>query len=84
MSHFFSRVDLAQLVKFLVVKLIHLVLNTRFDLGVAFTANYFSVGDDVPIDSEALLMTNFVNLKIKLTQSFGYDHKNKMCVRVFM
>jgi hypothetical protein len=30
----------------------------------------FSVGDDVSVDSKTLLMTDFVNLKIKLTQSF--------------
>ena len=35
-----SRVDLAQLVRFLVVKLTHPGLNPRFDMSVAFTANY--------------------------------------------
>jgi hypothetical protein len=34
------RVGLAQLVRFLVVELTHLVSNPRFDMGVAFTANY--------------------------------------------
>jgi hypothetical protein len=33
-------VGLAQLVRFLVVKLIHSDLNTRFDMCVIFTANY--------------------------------------------
>jgi hypothetical protein len=33
------------------------------------------MGGDVPIDSEALLMTDFVNLKIKLAQSFGDAHR---------
>jgi hypothetical protein len=33
-------VGLAQLVRFLVVKLTHLVSNPRFDMGVTFTANY--------------------------------------------
>jgi hypothetical protein len=37
------------------------------------------VGDDVIIDSEMLLMTDFVNLKIKLTQSFRYIHESRMC-----
>jgi hypothetical protein len=27
--------------------------------------NYFFSGDDVPVDSEILLVTDFVNLKIK-------------------
>jgi hypothetical protein len=40
-----------------------------------------SVGDDVFIDSETLLVTDFVNLKIKPTQSFEYAHKDRVCVR---
>jgi hypothetical protein len=42
------------------------------------------VGGDVPVDSEALLVTDFVNLKIKPAQSFGCAHKGRMCVRVFI
>jgi hypothetical protein len=43
------------------------------------------VGDDVPIDSsEALLMTDFVNLKIKSTQSFGGAHRDRICMCVFI
>jgi hypothetical protein len=34
------RVGLAQLVRFIVVELIHLDLNPRFDMCVVFTANY--------------------------------------------
>jgi hypothetical protein len=34
-------VGLVQLVKFLVVELIHSCLNHKFDMSVAFTANYF-------------------------------------------
>jgi hypothetical protein len=44
----------------------------------------FSVRGDVSVDNETLLMINFVNLKIKLTQSFKDAHKDKMCVRVFI
>jgi hypothetical protein len=42
----------------------------------------FSVGGDVSVDSETLLMTDFVNLKIKSAQSFEYTHIDKvyMCV----
>jgi aspartate carbamoyltransferase catalytic subunit len=40
--------------------------------------------DDVHIDSETLLMTDFVNLKIKSAQSFRGAHRNRMCVRVFI
>jgi hypothetical protein len=41
------------------------------------------VGDDVPVDSEALLVTDFVNL-IKPAQSFGCAHRGRVCVRVFI
>jgi hypothetical protein len=44
----------------------------------------FSVRDDVLIDSETLLLTDFVNLKIKPTQSFGGAHRGRVCVRVFI
>jgi hypothetical protein len=42
------------------------------------------VGGDVSVDSETLLMTDFVNLKIKPVQSFGGAHKGRICVRVFI
>jgi hypothetical protein len=35
---------------------------------------------DVPVDSETLLVTDFVNLKIKQTQSFKGAHKGMVCV----
>jgi hypothetical protein len=40
------------------------------------------VGDDIPIDSEVFLMTDFMNLKIKPTQFFEGAHKDNvyMCV----
>jgi hypothetical protein len=37
---------------------------------------------DVPVDSETVLMTNFVNLKIKSTQSFGCAYRGRVCVCV--
>jgi hypothetical protein len=40
------------------------------------------VRGDIPIDNEALLVTDFVNLKIKPTQSFEVAHKGRMCIRV--
>jgi hypothetical protein len=43
----------------------------------------FSVEDDVPIDSEVLLMIDFIN-KIKLTQSFRYVHRSSVCVCSYM
>jgi hypothetical protein len=63
-------VGLAQLVRFLVVELTHLGSNSRFDMGVAFTLIILSVGGDVSVDSEALLVIDFVNLKIKAGSVF--------------
>jgi hypothetical protein len=42
------------------------------------------VTGDVPVDSEVLLVTDFINLKIKPTQSFGVAHRGRVCVRVFI
>jgi hypothetical protein len=42
------------------------------------------VGGDVSVDSETLLVIDFVNLKIKSAQSFRGAHKGRMCVRVFI
>jgi hypothetical protein len=43
-----------------------------------------SVGGDVPVDSKAFLVTNFMNLKIKPAQSFRGAHRGRVCVRVFI
>jgi hypothetical protein len=40
-----------------------------------------SVGDDVP---ETLLVTDFVNLKIKSVQSFKDAHRDRMYVHIFI
>jgi hypothetical protein len=42
------------------------------------------VGDDVTVDSDALLVTDFMNLKIKSAQSFRCAHRGRVCVRVFI
>jgi hypothetical protein len=42
------------------------------------------VGDNVPIDSESFLVTDFVNLKIKSAQCFGGAYRDRMCVRIFI
>jgi hypothetical protein len=67
-----------------VVELIHSVLNSRFDVGVTFMLNYFSVRDDVPINSKTFLMINFINLKIKSVQSFrcAYRYKIYICTYI--
>jgi hypothetical protein len=46
---------------------------------VVFTANYFLVEDDVSVNSETLLVTDFVNLKIK-----SGAHTDRVCGRVFI
>jgi hypothetical protein len=42
------------------------------------------VRDDVSIDSKTLLVTDFMNLKIKSVQSFKCTHRDNMYVRVFI
>jgi hypothetical protein len=42
------------------------------------------VGDDVPVDSDVLLMTDFVNLNIKPAQSFECAHRGRVYMRVFI
>jgi hypothetical protein len=44
----------------------------------------FSVGGDVPVDSETILVADFMNFKIKPAQSFGGAHRGRVCVRVFI
>jgi hypothetical protein len=43
-----------------------------------------SVGSDVSVDSETLLVTDFINLKIKPTQSFENAHRDRVCAHVFI
>jgi hypothetical protein len=42
------------------------------------------VRGDVSVDSETFLVTDFMNIKIKPTQSFGDAHSDSMCMRVFI
>jgi hypothetical protein len=63
-------VSLVHLIRFLVVELTHIDLNLRFDMSIVFMANYSFSGRRCPIDSETLLVTDFVNLKIKTAQFF--------------
>jgi hypothetical protein len=43
-----------------------------------------SVGGDVPVDSDAFLMIDFINFKIKPTQYFRDAHRDRVCVCVHM
>jgi hypothetical protein len=76
--------DLVQLVRFLEVKLTHLVLNPKFDMDATFITNYSLIGGDISVDSDVLLVIDFVNLKIKSAQSFRCAHKDRVCVYVFI
>jgi hypothetical protein len=42
------------------------------------------VEGEVPVDSETLLVIDFVNLKIKPAQSFEGTHRGMMCIRVLI
>jgi hypothetical protein len=42
------------------------------------------VGDDVSVDNEILLLTDFMNFKIKSAQSFEDAHRGRVCVHVFV
>jgi hypothetical protein len=77
-------VSLAQLIIFLVVELTHSGLNLRFDMCVVFTVNYSFSESRRLVDSNAILVTDFVNLKIKPAQFFRGAHKGRVCVRIFI
>jgi hypothetical protein len=42
------------------------------------------VGGDIFIDSETLLVTDFMNLKIKSTQFFKGVYRDSLCMHVFI
>jgi hypothetical protein len=66
-----------------VVELTYLVSNSIFDMSVTRLI-ILSVECDVPIDSETLSVTDFVNLKIEPAQSFEGSHRGKVCVHIFI
>jgi hypothetical protein len=51
---------------------------------VIFTTNYSFSWRRRPVDSETLLMTDFVNLNIKPAQSFKCAHRGRVCIREFI
>jgi hypothetical protein len=54
------------MVSFLVVESTHPSLNSRFDMGVAYLRLIIlSVVGDVFVNNKTILVTDFVNLKIK-------------------
>jgi hypothetical protein len=42
----------------------------------------FSMEGDAHVDIDVLLTIDFVNLKIKPTQSFGYSYRDVLCVYI--
>jgi hypothetical protein len=66
-----------------VVELTYSGSNSIFDMGVTRLI-ILSVEYDVPIDSETLSVTDFVNLKIEPAQSFRGSHRGKVCVHIFI
>jgi hypothetical protein len=46
--------------------------------------NYFLVEDDIFIDGDALLVTDFINLKIKSAQFFEGGHRDRVCVYKYL
>jgi hypothetical protein len=60
------------------------MFNYRFDRLLYLRLIILTVGGDVPVDSETLLMTDFLNLKIKSTHSFRGAHRGRVRVRVFI
>jgi hypothetical protein len=60
-----------------------LVRFRRFNL-VVFTTNYFLVKVDVSVGSEMILIIDFMNLKIKPTQIFRYDHRDRLYINIFI
>jgi hypothetical protein len=67
-----------------VVELTHQVQILDLILVLHLRLIILSVGDNVPVDSEALLVTDFVNLKIKPAQSFRCAHRSRVCMCVFI
>jgi hypothetical protein len=70
-----GRVGLDQLVRFLVVELTHPGSNPRFDMGVAFTTNYFLSGRRHPRRQRGALGDQ---LHVKCA------YRGRVCVCVFM
>jgi hypothetical protein len=73
------------MVRFLVVESTHPGSNPRFDMGVAYLwLIILSVVDNFSVNSETLLVTDFINLKIKPAQTFECAHRSMVCMRVFI
>jgi hypothetical protein len=52
-------------------------------MSIVFIINYFLMRGDVPIDNEMFLMTDFVNLKIKLTHFFKSTYRKSVHTYIY-
>jgi hypothetical protein len=66
------------------VKLIYSDSNFRFNMNVVFITNYSFNKRRSPINNEMILMTDFINLKIKSTQFFKDAHKDIIYMCIFI
>jgi hypothetical protein len=53
-------------------------------MNVIFTANYSFSEIRRSRRQQVVLVINFINLKIKSTQFFRCDHRNRVCVLIFI
>jgi hypothetical protein len=72
------------MIMFLVVEPTHAGSNLRFNISVTYLRLIILLIGDVSVDSETLLVIDFVNLKIKSTQSFKCTYRGRMYTRVFI
>jgi hypothetical protein len=71
------------MVRFLMMESTHLNSNFRFNIGIVYLQLIIlSVEYDVPVNSETFLITDFINLKIKPTQSFNGAHRGGTTTQV--
>jgi hypothetical protein len=69
----------------MVVSPAHQSSNLRFDICVSHKRrNIHSVGGDVPVDSEAPVVTSSISRSNPLAQSSGGAHRDRVCVCAFI
>jgi hypothetical protein len=73
------------MIRFLVVESTHLDSNSRFEMGVIYLGLIILlIVDDVPVNNETFLMTDFINIKIKPAQSFKNAHIKIEYVSIYL
>jgi hypothetical protein len=73
------------MVRFPVVESTHTGSYPKFGMSVTYLwLIILLVVGDVPGDNEVLFVTDFINLKINLTQSFKDVYVGRVCMHVFI